>query len=111
MKAHGGAVQDPSQTTETPVELDFEALGIVDPEPAGPSITATVGDQSPVGLSLSVAGSGFSGETPGLYVAFGEAGSFNPVDASGYLVFKWLQPQQIVEGRISVTLPVGADQI
>ncbi|MDF1705368.1 MAG: HtaA domain-containing protein [Aeromicrobium sp.] len=76
-----------------------------------PATTSTIGSQTPEALSVTVAGSGFSGEAPGLYVSLAPEGTSSTTDASQYLGTQWVQASQIVSGEFTTTVSLSAEQI
>ena len=76
-----------------------------------PTTSSTIGTQTPEALSVTVAGSGFSGEAPGLYVSLAPEGTSSTTDASQYLGTQWIQASQIVSGEFTTTLSLSAAQI
>ncbi len=76
-----------------------------------PVTSSSIGTQTPDALSVTVAGSGFSGEAPGLYVSLAPEGTSSTTDPSQYLGTTWVQASQISGGEFSTTLTLSATQI
>ena len=78
---------------------------------AGVSATATITASTPQELTIDVEGTGYSGESPGIYVGVSEPGGASPTDASVYRGTKFLTPDKIVDGAFSTTLTLDAAEI
>ena len=93
LKAHGQAATDPTQTVETPLDLDVALLqgddtGPVDPtdpEPSGATLATNVLEQAKGVLTVRVHGRGYkTSDSPGVYVGISESGGASAVDAAAY---------------------------
>ncbi|RVW03863.1 hypothetical protein [Rhodococcus xishaensis] len=85
--------------------------GTGDPTPAGPQVTLSKStDIAADGETLTVSGTGFSGEGFGIYVGLVPDDKFSPTDASVWMASEWLRSGDIVDGNWTTTLDVVAIQ-
>lgn len=78
--------------------------GPVDPEvPAGPAVTLSKANGlAAAGETISVSGTGFSGEGDGLYVGLIQDDKYSATDSSAWMTTAWLKSADIVDGKWTV---------
>ena len=94
------------------------SLGSSDPGPENPgpevpapkvTVSKTAGIAA-AGESITVAGTGFSGAAPGLYVGVVQDDEFSPTNADAWGAQAFVRPAQIVDGAWTATLDIQAIQ-
>lgn len=79
--------------------------------------SATITEQTPSSLKVAVSGTGYKSTSPGIYIAIGETGNTNVVDAAQYLGTVWSNnpgtPSAKVQpdGSFAATLSLTAEDI
>ncbi|WP_430332058.1 hypothetical protein [Rhodococcus sp. ACT016] len=117
--AHGSS--DRSQDTKTPVSfVGGVAPGTVTAPPAlagagapGAAKTAAVTLSKAKGLKvdgdeITISGTGFSGEQPGIYVGLIQENKFSTTDAGAWMTTAFITPARIKDGAWSTTMKVQA---
>ncbi|MFC4602999.1 hypothetical protein [Rhodococcus kronopolitis] len=86
-----------------------ENPGTENPEPTGPVVTLSKSaDLTAAGDTVTVTGSGFSGEGFGLYVGLVQDDKYSATDAGAWMTTKWLKSAEIVDGGFTATIDVAA---
>ncbi|WP_238774010.1 hypothetical protein [Prescottella equi] len=117
--AHGSS--DRSQDTKTPVSfVGGVAPGTVTAPPAlnaagapGAAKTAAVTLSKAKGLKvegdeITISGTGFSGEQPGIYVGLIQESKFSTTDAGAWMTTAFITPSRIKDGAWSTSMKVRA---
>ncbi|MBM4554885.1 MULTISPECIES: hypothetical protein [Prescottella] len=117
--AHGSS--DRSQDTKTPVSfVGGVAPGTVTAPPAlnaagapGAAKTAAVTLSKAKGLKvegdeITISGTGFSGEQPGIYVGLIQESKFSTTDAGAWMTTAFITPSRIKDGAWSTSMKVQA---
>ncbi|OQQ26572.1 hypothetical protein A6410_17230 [Prescottella equi] len=117
--AHGSS--DRSQDTKTPVSfVGGVAPGTVTAPPAlnaagapGAAKTAAVTLSKAKGLKvegdeITISGTGFSGEHPGIYVGLIQESKFSTTDAGAWMTTAFITPNRIKDGAWSISMKVQA---
>ncbi|NKZ91643.1 hypothetical protein GS966_17090 [Rhodococcus hoagii] len=117
--AHGSS--DRSQDTKTPVSfVGGVAPGTVTTPPAlnaagapGAAKTAAVTLSKAKGLKvegdeITISGTGFSGEQPGIYVGLIQESKFSTTDAGAWMTTAFITPSRIKDGAWSTSMKVQA---
>ncbi|MFD4184084.1 hypothetical protein [Rhodococcus sp. NPDC058514] len=99
-----------------PFGLDTGSLGSSAPEPEEPGTEepaplvslSKATDLTAAGETITVSGTGFSGEGAGLYVGLAQDNKFSTTDAASWMTTKWLKTTDIVAGAWTATIDVAA---